>query len=187
MINIYFLFEYNYIVEINCIININNKNYNNNYIDVDNSLRITENLKIISGLTDRQIKIWDINSSTVEYVFVKAHGKAVRVLLFIQHLHDLQHLQKQQQQILISGGEDCYIKIWDLENRQLMKKLKGNNGYVTSLVNLNNGKFASGSYDWNICIWDINEYTCLNTLTGHTKDINCLIFLNKEYNNISIQ
>ncbi len=60
---------------------------------------------------------------------------------------------------LVSGGSDCCVKVWDLENRRQIKNLLGHHSSVASVAISNDGKYlASGSDDFVIRIWTMDGY-----------------------------
>lgn len=84
---------------------------------------------------------------------------------------------------LISGGWDGLdtIKVWNLTNGQLQRKLAGHTFVVGALAISPNGKIlASGSDDKTIKIWDLDTGKVRHTLeTYHeegNKQIACLVF-----------
>ena len=82
---------------------------------------------------------------------------------------------------LASGCQNGKIIIWDLLQFNLYKTLNGHLNAVTSLINLPNLKFASGSTDRTILIWDIqNSFQYNYNLTCHLGGINSLAYLNKQ-------
>ena len=55
--------------------------------------------------------------------------------------------------------------------------LSGHTGGINSIIQLKNGKIASGSGDNSIKIWDLSTNTCESTLTGHTENVMAVIEL----------
>ena len=51
-------------------------------------------------------------------------------------------------------------------NLSCIQTLEGHKRSVYSIIQLNDGNIASGSFDYTIKIWDINTYQCI-----HLKDI----------------
>lgn len=69
---------------------------------------------------------------------------------------------------LISGSDDCTIKIWDVKTSQCLHTLSGHQKGIWSLTWSPDGKrFASSSGDRTIKIWDAETGDCLRTLYGH--------------------
>ena len=56
--------------------------------------------------------------------------------------------------------------------------LKGHKNNVISIIQLNDGRIASGSSDKTIKLWDLNTYQCTQTLQGHENIVISIIQLN---------
>lgn len=85
-----------------------------------------------------------------------------------------------QDNMIISGGMDTNIKIWELSSGACLKTLSGHRGGVTSLQYNHFGrKIFSGALDGDLRFWDLDHGTCMDTLDwirseGHTGVIRCL-------------
>ncbi|KAL0477115.1 hypothetical protein AKO1_005914 [Acrasis kona] len=76
----------------------------------------------------------------------------------------------------LAGNYLGLIKIWDLSNGRCIMTLSDLDlGYVSSIIQLQDGRIASGGYD--IEIWDKSSGQCVMTLTGHEGCINSIIQL----------
>ena len=49
---------------------------------------------------------------------------------------------------------------------ELIGKLDGHEGEIFCLIELLDGRIASGSSDWSIKIWDVKNKICVQTLIG---------------------
>jgi WD40 repeat protein len=65
--------------------------------------------------------------------------------------------------LIISGSDDCTIKIWDINSLECIKTLDLNNSVLSSMFVINN-LIIGGLYDHTVKIWDINTYECIRTL-----------------------
>jgi len=86
------------------------------------------------------------------------------------------------------GSADKSIKIWNKTDWTLIESLEIHSGAVRCLVQLSEGKIASGSDDKTIKIWKLNDIINKNaemkkteTLKGHSSPIRSLVYL--EFNN----
>ena len=82
---------------------------------------------------------------------------------------------------LVSGSWDYYVVIWNASTGEMIKKLKGHNNFVESVVVSPNNKYiASGSSlsrnIGQICIWNIESGECLKTIKAHTEAVFALAF-----------
>jgi WD40 repeat protein len=77
-----------------------------------------------------------------------------------------------QGRFLASGGDDCQIKVWDLQSSQCYLTLQGHQSRIQSLsfscqettLSSQNLVLASGSYDETIKLWDLESGNCIKTL-----------------------
>jgi len=108
------------------------------------------NIKIWNYLTDKCVKTFESHSLGVLCLTVLKDG------------------------LLLSGGRDITIKIWNKEYK-CIKQLSEHGGIHQCLLTLENGWFVSGSYDSRIKVWNPEEdYICNYTLIGHTDPVNSL-------------
>ena len=71
-----------------------------------------DNQFVISGSTDKTIKIWNKNDGTVKNTFI-GHTDSLLALLMLDN------------GLLASGSVDKTIKIWNIDNGTLKKTLTG--------------------------------------------------------------
>ena len=78
-----------------------------------------------------------------------------------------------QNENLASGSADKTIKIWNVNEGNLITTLNGHKGSGCSLALLDNGFLASsgGIDDKTIKIWDVYDWSLIKSLEGHTGNI----------------
>ncbi|NEP14319.1 MAG: hypothetical protein F6K14_29815, partial [Symploca sp. SIO2C1] len=75
--------------------------------------------------------------------------------------------------ILVSGGEDKAIKVWDLQTGELRKTLQSDSGAINTLAIASDGKtIVSGSRDRMVRIWNLTSNQRPQLLKGHSDNIN---------------
>ena len=79
---------------------------------------------------------------------------------------------------LCLGGADSVIIILDWKGK-IISKLKGHNGWVICLCQMNDETLLSGSDDRTIKVW--KNYKCIKTIEGHLDMIKTLLKLNDNY------
>jgi len=84
--------------------------------------------------------------------------------------------------LLASGGEDGFVKIWDMTSGVLKYTLTHSSGllynYVISLASLDNNLLASGGFDGTIKIWNLNDQSLKYSIYGgHIKKVSKLVYL----------
>ncbi|KAG0352920.1 hypothetical protein BG005_007705 [Podila minutissima] len=75
--------------------------------------------------------------------------------------------------IVITGGLDNTLKIWNVETGECMNTLFGHVEGVWSLA-FDKLRIVSGSLDKTIKVWDTESGRCLYTLTGHDGPVTCI-------------
>ena len=79
--------------------------------------------------------------------------------------------------LLITGGEDNAVKIWDANTGRELQTLHGHTGGVWALALDREGRWlASAGEDSTIRIWDAKSWRPLRTLRGHTGVVMSLAF-----------
>ncbi|WVO21293.1 uncharacterized protein IAS62_002601 [Cryptococcus decagattii] len=77
--------------------------------------------------------------------------------------------------LVVSGGCDKQVKVWNLETGQCIHSLPGHTSTIRCIKVLPHRPIAvSGSRDYTLRVWDIHHGTCLHTLRGHTKSVRCV-------------
>jgi WD40 repeat protein len=108
--------------------------------------------KIVSGSTDKTIKIWSLKT-----------GKLLKTLN--GHYSSVFSVAISGDKI-VSGSYDDAIKIWSLKTGKLLKTLNGHYGSVNAVA-ISGDKIVSGSTDKTIKIWSLKTGKLLKTLNGH--------------------
>jgi len=142
-----------------------------NAIDSVYSILILNDLEFLTGLKNNTIQQWERNKNISKINSLTTLKSSDRILT-VSFL---------SANYLANGCQNGKIIIWDLLQFNLYKTLNGHLNAVTSLINLPNLKFASGSIDKTILIWDIqNSFQYNYNLTSHLGGINSLTYLNKQ-------
>ena len=75
--------------------------------------------------------------------------------------------------VIVSGGDDKAVNIWDANSGELLASLKGHSGWVTSVsISADNQILVSGSSDKKIRLWNPITGKNLKTLSGHSDWVN---------------
>ena len=73
---------------------------------------------------------------------------------------------------LVSGSDDCKIKIWNIKKRKEEITFTGHTACVLSVALSADGRFiVSGSHDHTIKVWNLPERREECTFTGHTSSV----------------
>ncbi|KAK7082864.1 hypothetical protein SK128_020923 [Halocaridina rubra] len=123
--------------------------------------------KIVSGLRDNTIKIWDRNSLQCYKVRGVLTGHTGSVLC-------LQY----DERVIISGSSDSTVRVWDVNTGEMTNTLIHHCEAVLHL-RFNNGMMVTCSKDRSIAVWDMVSPTEINlrrVLVGHRAAVNVVDF-----------
>lgn len=76
--------------------------------------------------------------------------------------------------ILVSGGCDRDVRVWDLRTGACLHTLRGHTSTVRCLKMSDANTAISGSRDTTLRVWDITTGHCRNLLVGHQASVRCL-------------
>ncbi|KAL7933498.1 WD40-repeat-containing domain protein [Trichoderma chlorosporum] len=119
---------------------------------------------IVSGSTDKTIKIWDIATGACIQT-LDGHTGSVNSVAFLPDSRQI-----------VSGSSDKTIKIWDITKGMCDQTLRGHSGATFSIAVLTNGRLAAASSDRTVKIWDLLMGACVQTLKGHTMVVRSVAF-----------
>ncbi|KTF72163.1 hypothetical protein cypCar_00046128 [Cyprinus carpio] len=125
--------------------------------------------KIISGLRDNSIKIWDKQSLECLKVLTGHTGS----VLCLQY----------DDRVIVTGSSDSTVRVWDVVSGEVLNTLIHHNEAVLHL-RFWNGLMVTCSKDrsiavWDMALWDIECGACLRVLEGHEELVRCIRFDNK--------
>ncbi|KAJ5784976.1 uncharacterized protein N7503_010188 [Penicillium pulvis] len=76
--------------------------------------------------------------------------------------------------ILVSGGCDRDVRVWNMATGAGIHLLRGHTSTVRCLKMSDRNTAISGSRDTTLRIWDLTTGTCRNVLVGHQASVRCL-------------
>ncbi|KAF3060009.1 F-box/WD repeat-containing protein 7 [Daldinia childiae] len=76
--------------------------------------------------------------------------------------------------ILVSGGCDRDVRVWDMTSGRCLYTLRGHTSTVRCLKMSDANTAISGSRDTTLRVWDIRQGVCKNVLVGHQASVRCL-------------
>lgn len=120
--------------------------------------------KIVSGLRDNTIKIWDRQTLQCTKVLTGHTGS----VLCLQY----------DEKVIISGSSDSTVRVWDVKTGEMVNTLIHHCEAVLHL-RFNNGMMVTCSKDRSIAVWDMNSPTDINlhrVLVGHRAAVNVVDF-----------
>ncbi len=79
--------------------------------------------------------------------------------------------------LLVSGGEDGVLRMWDLDAHRMTHQSRGHTGWIHATAISADGELvASAGEDTVIRLWNARTGAAVGALTGHTKRIRSLAF-----------
>ncbi|KAK9423884.1 putative WD40-repeat-containing domain protein [Seiridium unicorne] len=76
--------------------------------------------------------------------------------------------------VLVSGGCDRDVRVWDMVTGACLHTLRGHTSTVRCLKMSDANTAISGSRDTTLRVWDIRTGVCRNVLVGHQASVRCL-------------
>ncbi|KAL1123569.1 hypothetical protein AAG570_002645 [Ranatra chinensis] len=120
----------------------------------------TDGNTIFTCSTDNSVAMWDLNAG-VRIKKLKGHTGFVNSC----------HPTRRGTQLVVSGSDDCSIKVWDPRKRGKATSMV--NPYQVTTVSFNDTAeqvFSSG-IDNEIKVWDLRANSVVNKLRGHTDTV----------------
>jgi len=131
-----------------------------------------DNRQIVSGARDRTIKLWNTLGQCKYTIQEEGHTGWVSCVRFSPNT---------QSPLIVSGGWDKLVKVWNLTNCRLKTNLVGHTAHVNTVTVSPDGSLcASGGKDGTAMLWDLNEGKHLYMLDAGD-DINALCFSPNRY------
>src|SRR5262249_39275758 len=70
-------------------------------------------------------------------------------------------------QQLLTGGEDCVVRVWNLRSGDRLSRCEGHTAAVTAVAWFRDGRTAPGSLDQSVRVWDGPTGRQLHCWEGH--------------------
>jgi WD40 repeat protein len=97
-------------------------------------------------------------------------GSLIKSLSIPNHVGDLAF--SPDGRLLATASDDRKIRLWRMDNFDLVATLEGHAGYVNGVAFSPDGKLiVSGSRDKLVGIWDVESRQLLNMLAGHAAEV----------------
>ncbi|KAF9430601.1 cross-pathway control WD-repeat protein cpc2 [Podila epigama] len=133
-----------------------------------------DNRQIVSGSRDKTIKLWNTLGECKFNIQEDGHTEWVSCVRFSPNPAN---------PVIVSGGWDKVVKVWELTKCKLRSNHIGHTGYINTVTISPDGSLcASGGKDGITMLWDLNEGKHLYSLEGKGDDIiNALVFSPNRY------
>ncbi|GAA5868193.1 hypothetical protein JCM1840_006178 [Sporobolomyces johnsonii] len=115
-----------------------------------------------TGSADGIVKVWDAARGHCTHVF-KGHGGVISAIVF--DIASAGDGGKQGRARLVTGADDCKIRVWDLRTREPLHVLDGHVSVVRGLDVTKDGKLlVSGGRDKVVNVWDLERGVLRKTM-----------------------
>ncbi|MEG4488376.1 WD40 repeat domain-containing protein [Microcoleus sp. D2_18a_B4] len=119
--------------------------------------------KMVSGLGDKSLIVWDMMTGTPLKTLTGHNGSV-----------DAVAVTKDGKQI-VSASTDSTIKIWNIETGENIDTFTGHQSSIRAIAITPDGKnIVSASHDTTLKVWDLQTGECLCTCIGHQKSVSVL-------------
>jgi len=117
-----------------------------------------DNRQIVSASRDKTIKLWNTLGECKYTIEEQGHTEWASTVRFSPNTAN---------PMIVSGGWDKLVKVWNLGNCKLKNNLAGHTGYINTVTVSPDGSLcASGGKDGSVRLWDLNEGKHLYSLEG---------------------
>lgn len=115
-----------------------------------------------TGSADGIVKVWDATHGHCTHVF-KGHGGVISAMCF--DIASAGDGGRQGRARLITGADDCKVRVWDLRTREGVCVLDGHVSVVRGLDVTRDGKtLVSGGRDKVVNVWDLERGVLRKTI-----------------------
>ncbi|GAA5987953.1 hypothetical protein JCM10908_007288 [Rhodotorula pacifica] len=115
-----------------------------------------------TGAADGTVKVWDAAHGHCTHVF-KGHGGVISAMVF--DIASAGDGGRQGRARLVTGADDCKIRVWDLRTREGVHVLDGHVSVVRGLDVTRDGKLlVSGGRDKVVNLWDLERGVLRKTI-----------------------
>jgi len=137
---------------------------------------------LASCSNDHTARVWEYKTGVMK-AELRGHELQVEVAVFapmntypfIRELLGSSDTTSEPGQIIVTGGRDKLIMIWDASSGRHLKTLIGHDGWIRGLEFHPTGKFLiSASDDKHMRVWELATGRCLRTIEAHNHFVSCI-------------
>ncbi|KAI8059490.1 WD40-repeat-containing domain protein [Gongronella butleri] len=122
---------------------------------------------IVVGCDNFRIEVFDTQSASHLFT-LEGHEGGVWALQFKGGT------TRDPDRLLVSGGCDRDVRVWDLDKGRLLHVLRGHTSTVRCLKMRDKRLAVTGSRDNSLRVWDLQTGTLQHVLLGHQHSVRCL-------------
>jgi WD40 repeat protein/energy-coupling factor transporter ATP-binding protein EcfA2 len=121
--------------------------------------------KLVSGSENGTIRLWDVESGALVYVYTGHMGRIAGVAF------------SPDGKIIASASGDRTVRLWDTVSGNLVEEFTGHNDRVSDVAFSPDGKvLASASEDSTIRLWELASRQLSMSINGHEQKVFSVIF-----------
>ena len=128
-----------------------------------------DNFHFATSGNNAEIRIWDLRKKLDDkdrFVVLKGHRGKINTIDF----HPTQNL-------LVSGGADKYVYLWDTHNMQLKRKYSAHDTQITDIrFSPKGNRYATASLDRTVKIWNTENDQLMHILKSHNRGVRTIAF-----------
>lgn len=137
-----------------------------------------QGMRVVSASGDGKMILWDIETGKRMRIF-EGHDRGLaciefKVCIWCFFFHVLLfNLNLYKDDIIVSGSNDCKIKVWSASTGECIRTLVGHDLLVRALsFDPTSGRLVSASYDRTVKVWDLHSGRMLREFrNGHVSHI----------------
>lgn len=139
------------------------------------SLAITpEGQTLVSGSFDKTLKLWDLKTGAL----INTLSKDIAAVSALAQQGAVAHIAlSPNAEMIVSGGDDGVIQLWELKTGEPISVLTGNLSCICSLtISPDNQILAAGSINGAMTFWQLNTRELLGVYQAHSAPIMAAVF-----------
>jgi len=118
-----------------------------------------DNRQIVSASRDRTLRLWNTLGECKAVLEEGGHNLWASCVKFSPNT---------QNPVVVSGGWDKLVKVWNLSTYKLVRNFEGHSGYINAVTVSPDGSLcASGGRDGTAMLWDLNDGKQLYSLEAN--------------------
>jgi WD40 repeat protein/DNA-binding Xre family transcriptional regulator len=131
---------------------------------------------LASGSEDQCVRVWDVETGDCLRT-LPGHTQLISSVAFAAVDESASARMEDTGYVMASGSDDQTIRIWNYQNGEHLRTLRGHSSWVQSVsFSGDRAWLASGSRDHTVRVWDWRTGECLYTLQGHSHRVKSVAF-----------
>jgi len=139
-----------------------------------------ENLSIMSGHTGPILQltfsedgdtIFTASTDKTIGVFDTMTGARIKRMKGHTGMVNSVAVARDERPLVVSGGDDCHVRVWDRRQRQPIHNLNSNFQVTAVSFNSDSQQVISGGIDNELKIWDLRKGEIVTKVPGHTDTV----------------